>query len=386
MSLLQTDILIVGAGLAGARSAEALRSLGFDGGITIAGAEPHEPYERPALSKEFLAGARPAGALSLRPPEFWADTSVDLMTGVAVEQIDLPARRARAGRLEIAWRQLVLATGARARRLQPLNGASNVHHLRTLEDAVRLGAALDHHPRLAIIGSGFVGLEVASTATLRGVAVTIVDAAPVPFAPALGPHVGRRLASHARDAGVELIMGRRLSEAIRHLGQVVRLVLDDGSSIGCGTVLVGVGAQPNAELLAGAVGIADDGGIPIDRSGRTAAPGVYACGDVASAPGGRAEHWTAAAASARAVAHAIVGLPAPRQSPAYFWSDQFGNRLQVVGRSAGAGRPELQEGDGWFIARYRPARRSVEAIALLNRPDLLAAARNEVASEEVVAA
>jgi NADPH-dependent 2,4-dienoyl-CoA reductase/sulfur reductase-like enzyme len=107
---------------------------------------------------------------------------------------------------------------------------------------------------------------------------------------------------------------------------------------------------------------------------------------VASAPGGRAEHWTAAAASARAVAHAIVGLPAPQQSPAYFWSDQFGNRLQVVGRSAGAGRPELQEGDGWFIARYRPTGRSVEAIALLNRPDLLAAARREVSCEEVVAA
>ena len=153
MSLLQTDVLIVGAGLAGARTAEALRSLGFDGGITIAGAEPHEPYERPALSKEFLAGARTADTLSLRPPEFWADTSVDLMTGIAVERIDLPARRAHAGSLEIAWRQLVLATGARARHLQPLNGASNVHHLRTLEDAVRLGAALENHPRLAIIGS-----------------------------------------------------------------------------------------------------------------------------------------------------------------------------------------------------------------------------------------
>jgi 3-phenylpropionate/trans-cinnamate dioxygenase ferredoxin reductase subunit len=181
-------------------------------------------------------------------------------------------------------------------------------------------------------------------------------------------------------------MGRRLAEVIHHRGRVVRLVLDDGSSIGCDAVLVGIGAQPNAELLAGAVGIATDGGIPVDRSGRTTAPDVYACGDVASAAGGRVEHWTAAAAGARAVAHAIVGLPGPRQSPAYFWSDQFGNRLQVVGRSAGAGRPELQEGDGWFIARYRPTPRSVEAIALLNRPDLLAAARREVACEEAVAA
>lgn len=382
MSPARTDILIVGAGLAGARTAESLRALGFDGRIMLAGAEPHAPYERPALSKEYLLGERPAAELALRPDAFWRDTAVDLVTGREVRSVDIAARRAVVGDHTVRWRHLVLATGARARRLPDLD-AINVHHLRTLDDAARLGEALVAGARLAIVGAGFIGLEVASTARRLGASVTVIDLAPVPMAAALGEPVGRRMARLARHAGVTLHLGRSIASVESDDLQVRRLALDDGTAIECDAVLVGVGARPNGDLVADQLAVQADGAIPVDPFGRTAAADVYACGDVAAVtrcafPEGRVEHWTAAAAGARMVAHAIVGVLPPPPAPAYFWTDQFGSRLQIVGRAAPNMAIEVEDGPGWFIARYRARSGDTRAVSLLNRPDLLAAARRDV--------
>ena len=389
MSATRTDVLIAGAGLAGARTAETLRAAGFDGRITLAGAEPHPPYERPALSKAYLLGERPAAELALRPAAFWQDAGIDLHIGAPVARVDIRARRASLGGRELRWRHLVLATGARVRRLPGFEG-TNVHHLRTLDDAARLGGTLVAGARLAIIGAGFIGLEVASAARRLGAAVTVVDVAPVPLAAALGEPVGTRMADLACEAGVTLLMGRSVASIDRDRGPVERLVLDDGTVIGCDAVLVGVGACPSGDLVATQLPVARDGAIPVDECGRTVAAGVYACGDVAATtrcavPLGRVEHWTSAAAGARAVAHTIMGVAPPAAAPTYFWTDQFGSRLQVVGRAEPEAEVEVEEGPGWFVARYHPRGGCSRAVALLNRPDMLATARQEVAGDVVEA-
>ena len=207
MTVERTDILIVGAGLAGARCAEALRAGGYDGRILVVGDEPHPPYERPALSKELLAGSRATAELALREPGFWTANRIELRLGTRIDTIDLRARRALIGPASIRWKQLVLATGVRARRIPGLDGMTGIHHLRTLDDAETLRDALAPGARLAIVGAGFVGLEVASSARALGLEVTVIEPAPVPFERTLGPAVGSLLAERARSAGVDLRLG-----------------------------------------------------------------------------------------------------------------------------------------------------------------------------------
>ncbi len=374
-----TDILIVGAGLAGARTAESLRALGHSGRIMLVGSEPHPPYERPALSKEFLLGTLAPSDLALRSSGFWDDHAIELRANSTVESIDAAGRRAVVDGRAIRWRTLVLATGLRARRLQVTEGLTGVHHLRTVEDAAGLGTALAKNgTRLVIVGAGFIGLEVASSARLHGADVTVVDIAPVPLAGTLGPEVGARMATLARSAGVRLLMGRSISRPISEAGRLVALELEDGARIECDAVLVGVGASPNSEVAAGQVTLAADGGLVVDHQGRTTAPDIYACGDVASPPAGRLEHWSAAAASARSVAHAIAGIPPPTAGPAYFWTDQFGSRLQVVGHITPQLRAEVDENSEGFVARYRTAAGGLRAVALLDQPHLVGSARAEL--------
>ena len=172
MSIEHTDVLIAGAGLGGARVAEGLRAAGFDGRIVVAGAERHGPYERPALSKRVLLGECPVSAIGLRPDAYWREHAIELRTGETVDSIDVGARRATAGGRQLRWGRLVLATGVRARRIPELEGLTNVHYLRTADDAANLRDALLGGGRLAVIGAGFVGLEAASAALRLGVDVT----------------------------------------------------------------------------------------------------------------------------------------------------------------------------------------------------------------------
>ena len=328
-------VLIAGAGLAGARCAETLRSEGFDGRIVLAGEEPHPPYERPALSKELLAGTR--HDVALRPWSFWAEQRIELRLATRVRAVDLRGRTALIGGDAVAWDALVLATGARLCRP---NG------LRTLADALALREQLGPGVRLAIAGGGFVGTEVASTALALGSEVTLVEAAAAPFEALLGREVGAALAARYRAHGLDLRTGT--TELPPH-----------------DVVLYAIGVEPARELVPW---------LGSDACGRTVHPGVYACGDVTGTG-----HWTAAAGQAAAVARAILGEERPYSEPPYVWSDQFGLRLQLVGEPRAAVRVELDGDDDSFRARYLDGEGCLRAALLANRPREVAEARRELA-------
>lgn len=377
-------IVIVGAGLAGSRCAQTLRTEGFEGQICLVGEEPHPPYERPALSKEFLAGTREE--LLLQRPTVWGDLAIDLELGVRVERIDATRRIASTSRGDLEWDALVLATGARARRPAAFGG-SGVHVLRTLDDARRLRAELVPGRRLAIVGSGFVGTEVASTAIDLGVDVTIVDLATLPFERTLGPEIGRLLADRYREHGVDLRLGAGVERVLRRSDGTLRgLRLSNGTELEHDLVLVAVGAEPAGELLRGA-----PGPIGTDEGGRTCLPDVYACGDVA-APWSAAhsrhvrfEHWTSAAGQAAAVARAVLGTqPGARPTP-YFWSDQFGLRLQHVGSAEGWERIVLDGHESSLVARYVAQDGRLVAALLVNRPHQVGSLRRELAPKLLAA-
>jgi len=369
------SVVIVGAGLAGSRCAETLRAEGFDGRVVLVGEEPVAPYERPALSKELLAGERQNA--ELRAPGFWPERGIELVLGRRIESIDLLGRSAGPG---LEWDALVLATGARARRL-PFPVPAGVHTLRTVADAAALGAELRPGARLVVIGAGFVGAEVASTARKLGVQVTLADLAAVPLERVLGPEVGRLLADRFAANGVDLRLGTGLAGfAAGDDGRVQAVELTDGSRIVCDTALVAIGAAPACDLAGD-----PRGGIETDACGRTELPSVYACGDVASAwrPSVgrrvRVEHWTSAAGQAASVAHAILGRERPYDDLPYFWSDQFGLRLQHVGHAEEWDAVALDGDEESFVARYLDrAGRPLAALAA-NRPREVGALRRELA-------
>jgi 3-phenylpropionate/trans-cinnamate dioxygenase ferredoxin reductase subunit len=373
-------VVVIGAGLAGSRCAETLRAEGFEGRIVVFGDETHAPYERPALSKELLAGARES--VELRPETFWRECGIELRLGQRVESVDLLGRTV-AG---IPWEALVIATGARARRL-PGEQPAGVHVLRTRSDADALRADLEPGRRLCVIGAGFVGAEAASTVLSLGVDVTLVEAAPRPFARTLGPEVGGLLADRWQACGADV----RLGSAVGRIeagpdGRVRAVVLADGARIDCTAVLVGIGVTPAGDLLG------EEAGIPTDACGRTALPDVYACGDVASAYRPalgrrvRVEHWTSAAGQAASVAHTILGRERPYDELPYFWSDQFGLRLQYVGHAEAWHRVEIDGGPDEFSVRYLDADGRPLAALVANRPREVGALRRELGSRWLEAA
>jgi 3-phenylpropionate/trans-cinnamate dioxygenase ferredoxin reductase component len=364
-------VLIAGAGLAGSRVAESLRAFGFEGRIVLAGEEPHAPYERPALSKEFLAGAR--DDVALRPDAFWADRGIELLTGRRVDDVD-PARRvARVGNDVVAWNALVLATGAQARALP---GPPGVHTLRTLDDARQLASAVDETTRVVVVGAGFIGAEVASTLLPKVASVTIVEPLPAPLVRVLGAEVGALLARTYRACGAVLHLGTGVARF--HGDDRVRAVeLDDGTLVPADVVVVGIGATPSSPF---------GGAIDVDEHGRSEIESVYACGDVAAwwrpslGRRLRVEHWTAAAGQARAVAATITGTPVAYDDAPYFWSDQFGLRLQHVGHADEWQSVLVDGNEHSFTARYLDADGRVLAGLAVNRPHALPTLRNELAA------
>jgi NADPH-dependent 2,4-dienoyl-CoA reductase/sulfur reductase-like enzyme len=355
--MMSGGIVMVGGGLAAQRCAEALRRGGYDGTLQIVCAEPDPPYDRPPLSKELLAGSVEEDSVAYRPVQWYEEQRVELLLGARAEALDPGARTVRldSGR-ELGYDKLLIATGSAARRLPFLEGYENVHALRTRSDSLWLREELSAGARLAIVGAGFIGQEVAASARGLGVEVTMIEALPTPLAPILGEEVGAWFAELHSDEGVKVITGTML-EGARGGQRVEELVLADGRTVACDAVLVGVGTSPATAWLRGS-GLGESG-VRTDTSGRTPLPGVFAAGD-ASVPfdprfgaHARTEHWDAAAWQGAAAARAMLGeYPGTPPLPS-FWSDQYGLRIQYVGH-AHLADAVLVEGD--------PGERDFEAV------------------------
>jgi 3-phenylpropionate/trans-cinnamate dioxygenase ferredoxin reductase subunit len=328
--------------------------------VILAGDEPIAPYQRPALSMEYLAGAKDEPELLLRPTGFWQDAAIDLRIGQRVDSVD-PDRGTAvlSSGEELAWDALVIASGARPRGL-PFPSPRGVHSLRTLADARALRAALIPGTSLAVVGGGFVGAEVASTAIALGLDVTMIETLPTPFERTLGRTVGGLLAGRYRAHGVDLHVRATVTGFSEENGALQAVRLDNGQWIRCDTALVGIGIERTRELV----------------PERPAARPVYVCGDAAESGG----HWTSAAAGGTATAHRILGLPPAPIQPPFFWSDQFGLRLQLIGDTTQATAVQIEGDPDSFTARYHDEGGRLVATLLANRPTQVAALRRDLAA------
>jgi 3-phenylpropionate/trans-cinnamate dioxygenase ferredoxin reductase subunit len=329
--------VIVGAGMAGAKTAEALRTEGWDGAIVLLGDDPEQPYERPPLSKDYLRGESSRADAYVHPEGFYEEHGIELRTSTPVERIDTDASEvALAGGERIPYGRLMLATGAEPRRLDaPGSDLAGIHYLRDLADADGIAAALGRSPRLVVVGGGWIGAEVAASARMLGAEVAIVERGSVPLERVLGAEIGAVYAQVHRDHGVELHAGVGV-EAFEGAGAVERVRLSDGRSLDCDVVVVGVGVMPRT-ALAERAGIAVDNGIVVTERLETSVAGVFATGDVANAFHPfygrhlRVEHWANALHQPEAAARAMLGKAASHDRLPYFFSDQYDVGMEYTG-------------------------------------------------------
>ena len=330
--------VIVGAGLAGAKAAETLREEGYDGRLVLLGAEPERPYERPPLSKEYLRGETDREQAYVHEAAFYEEHGIELRSGEHVVRLD-PGRRELTLQSDepLAYDRLLLATGSAPRRLSiPGSELEGVHYLRTFGDSDALRARLDAGGRLVVIGAGWIGCEVAASARQRGLEVTVIAPHSVPFERVLGSEVGAIYRDIHVDHGVEMLLGTAVA-ALEGADSVERVRLNDGRTIDCDAVVVGIGATPRA-ILAAAAGLAVDNGILVDERLETSAPGVFAAGDVAnqlhpSLGRLRVEHWDNALQQGPAAARSMLGSTEGYARLPYFFSDQYDVGMEYSGHA-----------------------------------------------------
>ncbi len=369
-------VTIVGASLAGLNAAEALRREGFDGPVTLIGAESHLPYDRPPLSKQVLAGEWEPERAALTDSEELAEDDIEVRLGVRATDLDLAARELSLDTGETAaFDGLVIATGARCRTMGGVEGLDGVHVLRSLDDCLALRSDFEAMPpRVVVVGAGFIGAEVAATARGRGLEVTLVEALPTPLSRVLGDEMGQVCAEVHRDHGVDLRTGVGVS-GISGGDRVERVTLSDGSAVDADVVVVGIGVIPNTEWLASS-GLQVDDGVICDAA-CLAAERVTAAGDVARWPNElfgetmRVEHWDNAAQQGSHAARRLLDEGTGPFTPVpWFWSDQYDRKIQLAGRVRGDDEVRVVTGsveERRFAAIYGRAGR-ITGVLGFNRP------------------
>jgi 3-phenylpropionate/trans-cinnamate dioxygenase ferredoxin reductase component len=390
-----SNVAVVGASLAGLRAVETLRRKGFEGRVTLVGAEPHLPYDRPPLSKEVLRGetAAQADALALRrAPATYEELDLDLRLGRRAEALDIDARTIELDDgTTVSWDGLLIATGARVRTLPDTPALEGLFVLRTVDDALALRVALDASPRrVVVVGAGFIGSEVASSCRARGLDVTVLEALAVPSERILGAEMGRVCASLHSDHGTDLRLGVGVAGFESSDGRVSGVRLVDGTVVPAEVVVVGVGVRPETDWLEGS-GLEIGDGVVCDAWCR-AAEGIVVAGDVARwhnplfDESMRVEHWTNAVEQSSAAVDTLLadaaGETAPEFAPVpYFWSDQYDVKIQFAGRTTGFDSLEVVDGspaDRKFVALFGRAGRLVGVLAF-GRPRLLMQYRRLIA-------
>ncbi len=394
MSPTPRHIVVIGAGQAGGQAVYSLRQGGYDGAITLVGDETAPPYQRPPLSKAYLKGELEAERLFLKPAEYYGEHNVDLVTGVAASSIDLVAQRvALADGRTLDWDRLVFATGARPRKLA-VSGADldGVLELRTLADVDRLKPRMVAGARMVVVGAGYIGLEAAAVGAQLGLKVTVIEAAGQVLGRVAGPEVAEFYTRVHREAGVDFRFNALL-QAFGGAGRVEAVLLAGGERIDCDIVLVGIGVQPNVELLQ-AAGIAHGNGVEIDEQGCTAHPHVYAAGDVALRPLvhygrlGRLESVHNAIEGGKIAAASMLGQPAPALDAPWFWSDQYDLKLQTAGLWTDADQRIVRGDPGTrkFAVFYLKEGRLLAVDAVNSAPEYLVGKKLVAASASVAPA
>jgi 3-phenylpropionate/trans-cinnamate dioxygenase ferredoxin reductase component len=349
-------IVIVGGGLAAARTAEQLRRSEYTGPITIVSDEVHVPYDRPPLSKEVLR--KEVDDVALKPREWYDEQNITLRLGAAAAGLDTAAQTVTLSDGDvIGYDELVIATGLVPRRIPAFPDLEGIRVLRSFDESMALREHATSAQRAVIVGAGFIGCEVAASLRSLGVDVVLVEPQPTPLAAVLGEQIGELVARLHRDEGVDVRLGVGVAE-VRGEGHVDTVVLADGTELPADVVVVGIGSKPATEWLEGA-GIEVDNGVLCDEAGRTSAPNVWALGDVASwrdlmGHQARVEHWSNVADQARVVVPAMLGQEVPDIVVVpYFWSDQYDVKIQCLGEPEATDIVHVVEDDGRkFLAYY----------------------------------
>ena len=330
--------LIVGAGLAGAKAAESLREEGFDGPIVLIGEETERPYERPPLSKGYLLGTAERDTIYVHPETWYAEHDVDLRLGTTVAGIDPTGHQATlADGTRLGYTKLLLATGSSPRRLGvPGADQDGVLYLRRAQDSDQIKQTLQSASRVAVVGGGWIGLEVTAAARAAGVEVTLLEAARLPLLAVLGPELAEVFAGLHREHGVDARFGAQVAEITGAAGRADGVRLADGARIAADAVIVGIGIAPNTRL-AGAAGLKVDNGVLVDAQLRSSDPDTYAAGDVANAfhpllgRSIRVEHWANALNQPKVAATSMLGRDVAYDRVPYFFTDQYDLGMEYSG-------------------------------------------------------
>ncbi|CAA0130207.1 Rhodocoxin reductase [Mycolicibacterium vanbaalenii] len=380
--------MIVGGGLAAARTAEQLRRSEYAGAITIVSDEEHLPYDRPPLSKEVLRSE--TDDVTLKPAEFYTEKDITVLLGNGARSLDTAAQTLTlADGSELGYDELIIATGLVPKRISSFPDLEGIFVLRSMDESLALRRAAGEARRAVVIGAGFIGCEVAASMRGLGVDVVLVEPQPAPLASVLGEQIGGLVTRLHQAEGVDVRCGVGVTE-VSGEGRVQKVTLGDNTELDADLVVVGIGSRPATEWLDGS-GIAVDNGVVCDDAGRASAPHVWAIGDVASwrdTVGGqvRVEHWSNVADQARALVPALLGQDAPAAvSVPYFWSDQYDVKIQCLGEPEATDTVHIVEDDGRKFLAYYERDGAVVGVVGGGMPGKVMKARSKIAAGAPIA-